>query len=173
MKIKHFLFFVVVSISLPLIGIGLAAQSGDLRGRTRPPPMPRTLQIDKVGPAIQTLCSHAVTRAIQHTGDANTAENVSGYLREVGRVFAGMETNVNFSVEHLNKTISEIPSPLTTQDDYTSETRTFILSLYKLAYYDRVASQDSPVEWLSKVCVLLRNSIDTGLKDAGRVGINP
>lgn len=143
-----------------------AALSDDLRHRV--PPVPQALKIENIKPAVELVCKAAVTRAIQRKPE--TAENVSGYFREIGRIFAGMETNANFSAEYLVTAMDQIPAPLDAEQ-YVYDVKHLLMVLYRLAYEDRHKAEGAPAEWMQKVCSLFKHAVSNGLKDAGKVGI--
>jgi hypothetical protein len=165
MAVAYTLFIITVLLMLHTCQKARGAIGDDLRLR---PPAPLQIKVDQVKPAIDLICATSVTRAIQRT--PATAESVSIYFREVGRVFAATETNGNFTAEGIIAGIDKIPSPLDAEQ-YVVDVRTLIITLYRLAYEERTRAELPPVEWLSRVCMLFRSSINTGLKDAGRVGI--
>lgn len=144
----------------------MAALGDDLRHRV--PPVPPALKIDSIKPAVELVCKSAVTRAIQRKPE--TSEQVSGYFREVGRIFAGMETNANFSAEYLVTAMDQIPPPLDAEQ-YVYDVKHLLLILYRLAYEDRHKAEVPPVEWMQRVCSLFKHAVSNGLKDAGKVGI--
>lgn len=143
-----------------------AAIGDDLRHRV--PPVPPALKIDNIKPAVELVCKSAVTRAILR--NPGTSENVSGYFREIGRIFAGMETNANFSSEYLVTAMDQIPAPLDAEQ-YVYDVKHLLMVLYRLAYEDRHKAEGTPVEWMQKVCALFKHAVSNGLKDAGKVGI--
>lgn len=166
---KSYTFFIalILAISACVIHLSNAAVGEDLRLR---PPVPAPVKLDGLRPAVEQVTSAAVTRAILRSPNPNVGENVANYFREVGKVFASMETNANFSAEHVETNINALPMPLEA-DNYTVDVKTLIVTLYKLAYADRGNAEVPPVEWLGKVCVMFRTSITNGLKGAGRVGL--
>lgn len=161
---KLIFVYAVVSVAV-LLGIAImAAEGDDLRLR---PPAPTKVKIEQYKP-LEQFCANAITRAIERKPSAS--ENVSYYFREMGKVFAGMETNGNFSIEHFISSVDKIAIPLES-DSYTQDVKMLIIFLYKLSYEERTRAELPPLEWLSRICSLFRNAINTGLKDSGRVGL--
>jgi hypothetical protein len=163
-KLISCLVFLVLALTCLLGAVG-----DDLR--LRPPPSPlRKARIEQIKPAIEVVCAQAITRAIERK--PATSENISYYFREMGHIFVAMETNVNYSAIELTTQIDKIAIPLDPSDTYTYDVRTLIITLYRLSYEDRGRADNMPpVEWLNRVCLLFRNAINTGLKDAGREGL--
>jgi len=144
-----------------------AALGDDLRVRTSPPAT-RPAKLDRLRAATDLVLASAVTHSIERK--PAMAEATSYYFREVGRVFASAETNVDYSAIGITAAIYKVALPLE-DDGHTETVRTLILTLYSLAYEDRTRAEVPPIEWLSKICVYFRNAINNGLKDTGRVGI--
>lgn len=160
----------------PYIRGGVASVDGTpLRNRgLSSPPMPpfpkRELKLDQVKPAVELICSQAVTRAIER--DPKTAELVGMHFQLVVRVFAEMATNGNFSAEFVTSEINRLQfPPEIVIDPYVKDVDTLIVTLYRLAYEDRNKAEMPPIEWLTKVSALFRSSINAGLKATGRDGL--
>lgn len=149
--------------TISVVALNLFAAVGDDL-RVRVPPEPRVVRVDELRPAVETFCSQTVTSAILRKSQA--AESVAFYFREVGKVFAGMGTNANFSSE----VVERVPTPLEAEP-YVFEVRTLIITLYKLAYEDRTRAEHPPIEWLTKVATMFRTSMENGLKNAGQAGL--
>lgn len=161
-KILFLLTFMVIAKPFGAMG----ALGDDLRHRV--PPVPPPLKIDNIKPAVELVCKAAVTRAILRKPE--TSENVSGYFREIGRIFAGMETNANFSAEYLVAQMEQIPPPLDAEQ-YVYDVKHLLMILYRLAYDERNKAEGTPAEWMQKVCLLFKNAVSNGLKDAGKIGV--
>lgn len=145
------------------------ATAGGAVSELRNPPMPpKPMSVEQLKPAIDLICIHTVTRAIQR--DSKQSENVANAFRQIGRVFEGMQTNVNYSVEYASKEIHAIQFP-PEAPEYAEHVRGLIVMLYRVAYAERNSAEMIPTEWLWKICKLFRDSISTGLKDAGREGV--
>lgn len=112
----------------------------------------------------------AIDRAIREADPPNTGENVYHYFRQFGGIFCAMNTNGNFTPEHLEAQLQQVPSPLV-QDNYMIEVTRVILSLYRLAYRDRIRAELPAVEWIVKIADTFCETIDRGIKKTGRQGI--
>lgn len=133
--------------------------------RRLPPLPPQKLTAAQMLPPIQYV-SVAVQRACHRSPQAS--ENVAFYFRQIGQVFAGTETNANFTAEAIIAAIDKIPGPL---DADVSDVRNYIVCLYRMAYTERTSAEDPTVIWLQKICAGFRAAISSGLKDAGKEGV--
>lgn len=126
--------------------------------------LPVTLK--SVKDCVTLVATHSVCRAIQ-TSPVEYSDAVATYFRELSKVFCDMQKNGNYTPDNLESEVKKLLPPLVT-DSYMQATRVAILSIYKLAYEDRLRAEIPPDRWLSQVSLLFCEAIREGLKDAGR-----
>jgi hypothetical protein len=159
----------MVFLVWPLIVLSsLGAVGGDLRLITPSAAKPAT--IAELKAALEPIATKGITRTIQSTTPAENTEAVWHYFREVGLVFSGMSTNGNYTSEFVTASINQIPTPLVTTG-YLLEIKSILLSLYRMAYTDRMNAELPPSKWLPEVAEAFTASIDLGLKKSGRAGL--
>lgn len=134
-----------------------------------PPMPPRTLEMDRLQPAIEVTVKEAVTRAISR--NPQTSQMIGDHYQQVGRVFTQMETNSNFTAEFVEKEIRGLLFPPELPQPYVEKVDALIISLYYLAYEGRTSAELPTTEWLLKVTRMFKTAISSGLKATGHVGL--
>lgn len=126
------------------------------------------VRLDQVEAALEPLVAGGARRALKNS--PQHSEEIAEYLRAVGQVFCNMQSSGQFDPEFLVRATDGIVSPMI-KDDYVVDVKNAAVAIYKIAWQDRLKVDLPAMQWSGSVCKLVCNSIDRGLKDAGKPGV--
>ncbi len=127
----------------------------------------KTQQVkDAVAPVIGSIVRRVINNSPQH------AAEIASYFHAVGAVFCSASQTGQLGPEQvlaaLDAATSELQAGL---DDEIIDGKNLLLALYKINYGDRFKAELPPDQWPKNVADVICESIDRGLKDAGKPGV--
>lgn len=127
-----------------------------------------TNKLSEVREVLEPVVASGIRRALQNS-PAHTAE-IATYMRAVGQVFCDMHSGKQFSPAYLVDALSKVATP-SLPDTYAIDIKNSVVAIYKIAFGKRFTSGFPADQWTDQVCVLICDSINTGLTDAGQAGL--
>ncbi len=122
-------------------------------------------KLSQVESALEPVVAGATRRVLKNS--PQHSDEIALYLRSVGTVFCDMQASGRFEPAYLIDAVDKIATPQL-EDDYVIDIKNAAIAVYKIAWGDRFTAELPPDQWPAEVCKLICNSINTGLKDAGR-----
>lgn len=131
------------------------------------------VKVQQVKDAITPVAASAVRRVILNSPEHS--DELAVYFRSLGSVFCAMSDTGEFSPVTLITAVDNatLPYQLQLQGDeqIAIDIKNAVVAVYKIYYGDRFKAELPPDSWVKNLADLLCDSINQGLKDAGKPGI--
>jgi hypothetical protein len=127
----------------------------------------KTQQVkDAVTPVVASVVRRVINNSPQH------ADEIARYFHAVGAVFCSASETGQLGPEQvldaMDAATAELQAGL---DDEIIDGKNLLMALYKINYGDRFKAELPPDQWPRNVADVICDSIDRGLKDAGKPGV--
>jgi hypothetical protein len=127
-----------------------------------------TAKLSKIEKALEPVAASATRRAIANS--PQHADEIATYLRGVAGVFCDMQARGKLDPATAIAGIDALALPQLGSGD-VADIKNSVIAIYEIAWDDRLSVTLPPDQWAAQVANLICNSIDRGLKDAGRTGV--
>jgi hypothetical protein len=127
-----------------------------------------TNTLSDVRDVLEPVVAGGIRAALQNSPEHS--EEIALYMRAVGTVFCDMSANHQFSPVYLVDALNQALVP-NISNAVAVDIKNAAVAIYKIAFGNRFTAEIPADEWASQVCLLICDSVDTGLRDAGKSGI--
>lgn len=125
---------------------------------------------ENVKAALTPVMASVVHRVIENSPEHS--EQIAAYMRAVGKVCCEAQSTGQIGPYSLIYAVDAATAPLLAEGVSPDiiDAKNVLLALYRIQYADRYNAELSPEKWPYHVLALICDSVDQGLKDAGKAG---
>jgi hypothetical protein len=130
------------------------------------------VKLQQVKDAVTPIAASGVRRVILNSPEHS--EELASYFRAIGGIFCAMSDTGEFSPVTLITAVDNATMAYQLQlqgdEQIAIDVKNAVIAIYKIYYGDRFKAELPPESWVKNLSDVLCESINQGLKDAGKTG---